>query len=127
MTTEGRLPDWETVRALLLRPRPPLRATVYALGKPVTGVRLGADDEGPAWAASWVDPSRFAGVHTADGEVVGEEPIGGRPTLVAEVRGLRGKGTSRVWVDRDTGAIVRVERMDDPAPLVVVELEEPGD
>lgn len=120
------LPDWEALRARMLAPKPALRATVYALGKPVARVRLGHDHEGPAWAAGWVDPSRLATIATATGEVVGTEEIAGRPTLVADVRGLRGRGPVRAWVDAATGTIVRLERADDPVPLVVVDLEDPA-
>jgi len=38
------------------------------------------------------------------------------------VRGLRGaKTVLRLWVDQEVGAIVRMERVDDPAPLVVLD------
>ena len=42
--------------------------------------------------------------------------------MIAEVRGLRGATTTmRLWVDEELGCIVRMERVDDPAPLVVLD------
>ena len=40
---------------------------------------------------------------------------------MAEVQGLRGSATMRVWVDEEIGCIVRMERADDPSPLVVLD------
>jgi hypothetical protein len=77
---------------------------------------------GEAWITSAVEPRRFVRLEDAYGEVTGREDIGSRPCLIAEVRGLRGaKTVLRLWVDQEVGAIVRMERVDDPAPLVVLD------
>lgn len=74
------------------------------------------------WLASAIEPWRHLSLPGVEGVVVGREAIGGRTALVAETRGLRGpKVTSRIWVDEAIGVIVRVERVDDPAPLLVLE------
>jgi ferredoxin--NADP+ reductase len=65
---------------------------------------------------------RLAALDTAEGVLTGTEVVAGRPCTIAEVPGLRGgKATIRTWVDDATGCIVRMERTDDPAPLVVVD------
>ena len=45
---------------------------------------------------------------------------------IAEVTGVKGRSPVKVWIDAVTGSIVRLERLDDPAPLVVVEGLETG-
>lgn len=114
-------PDWEQVRALMLAPKPPLVATVYAIGKDPANVALGVPDPGPAWAVAWVDPSRLGALAGATGTVVGADTEAGRDRWIAEVTGLKGKTPVKVWIDAETGAIVRLERLDDPAPLIMVE------
>jgi hypothetical protein len=113
----------------MLAPKPPFAFTAYAIGRdPLrlrysdgtfriaeTGTRL----VGEAWVTSAVEPQRFVRLRDADGEVTGREDVG-RPCLVAEVRGLRGATTMRLWVDEEVGCIVRMERVDDPAPLLVL-------
>lgn len=120
------LPDWEALVALLRSPKPRLRATVYAMGKDPARVDLGAEDPGPAWAAAWVDPARLAVLSRSTGRAVGHDREAGRDRWIAEVTGLKGRSPVKVWVDAGTGSIVRLERLDDPAPLVVVEGLEAG-
>jgi hypothetical protein len=116
---EAGLPDWEAVRARMLAPKPPLRATAYAIGKPTVEAAL--PDAGPTWALSALDPARFATLPGATGAITGRETASGRNCVVAEVVGLRGKGAVRLWIDEEMGAILRMERADDPAPLVVLD------
>ena len=75
---------------------------------------------GEAWITSAVEPQRFVRLRDAHGEVTGREQVG-RPSLIAEVRGLRGSTTMRLWIDEEVGCIVRMERVNDPAPLVVLD------
>jgi hypothetical protein len=114
-------------------PKPPLACTGYAIGKDPVRIRYdgrgrfsqqgtGEAIEGQAWLTSAVEPGRYAGLAAAHGSITDREVVSGRPTLVAEVVGLRGgKGTLRVWIDEELGCIVRMERTDDPAPLVVLD------
>lgn len=121
---EPPLPTWDDVLALLRSPKPAdLTASVYAVGKPPTRVDLGAGDPGPAWAVAWVDPARLATLGTSTGTVTGSDVEGDRRRWIASVEGLRGPAAVRVWVDAATGSVVRLERFDDPAPLVVVDLD----
>ncbi|MGZ4149509.1 MAG: hypothetical protein ACXVQJ_05680 [Actinomycetota bacterium] len=125
--------DWEALRALMATPKPPLTCTGYAIGKEPLKVRLdgagrctrvqtGEDLAGESWLTSALEPARFATLATAKGLLTGTEVVAGRPCTIAEVQGLRGGKTPvRTWVDDATGCIVRMERTDDPAPLVVVE------
>ena len=115
------LPSWGELLELLRSPKGALRATVYAMGKDPAPVDLGAEDPGPSWAVAWVAPARLAVLPTATGRAVGRDREGGRDRWVAEVAGLKGPSPVKVWIDAATGAIVRLERLDDPAPLVVVE------
>jgi hypothetical protein len=116
----------------MLGPKPPLTFTAYAIGRDPVRVRYddgafvhadtGSALVGEAWITSAVEPKRFVRLADAFGEVTGAEDIGGRRCVVAEVRGLRGaKTVLRVWVDDEVGSIVRMERVDDPAPLVVLD------
>ncbi len=75
------------------------------------------------WVKSMIHPTLLAYLDVADGEVEASERIGDRDTLVARVSGLRHEGgpPMRLWVDRGTGVILRIERVDDPAPLMVIE------
>ena len=129
MTT---LPDWPTVRAQMLAPKPSLTFTAYAIGHEPMKVRyrdgafLHAENDAPiageAWITSAVEPKRFVRLGDAYGEVTGREDIGTRSCVIAEVRGLRGATTVlRLWVDEEVGSIVRMERVEDPAPLVVLD------
>lgn len=111
--------DWHELRARMLGPKPALSARVYALGKPPTEVAL--PDDGPGWALAALDPARYTGLAGAEGTVTGAAREAGRTCVVADVVGLRGRGTVRVWVDEATGAIVRMERPPDPTPLLVIE------
>ena len=100
----------------MLAPKPPIAFTAYAIGRDPLKVRY--DEEGTfriaetgkqlvgeAWITSAIEPQRFV-----------------RPCVIAEVRGLRGATTTmRLWVDEELGCIVRMERVDDPAPLVVLD------
>jgi hypothetical protein len=82
--------------------------------------------EGEAWLTSAIEPSRFAALAQVDGVIVGTEVIGSRTTTIAEVAGLRGgRARFRVWIDDETGCILRLERTDDPAPLVFLDGFEP--
>lgn len=136
------LPGWPVVRDLMLGPKPPLSCTAYGLGKP-NAVRVTHDgvggwtlDDGHrsteatlSWARSAVEPSRYANLANADGEVLRKEREGSRDALVVEIAGLRRPGGAplRTWVDEATGAILRMERIDDPAPIVLVlDLREEG-
>jgi hypothetical protein len=116
----------------MLGPKPPLTFTAYAIGRDPVKVRYdegtfvhvdsGSPLVGEAWITSAVEPKRFVRLADAYGEVTGAEEIGARPCVIAEVRGLRGaKTVLRIWVDREVGSIVRMERVDDPAPLVVLD------
>jgi hypothetical protein len=112
-------------------PKPSLTCTGYAIGKEPLRVRLeagrcrradgGEEIAGESWLTTALEPARFAALAGASGVLVAAEVVGGRACTVAEVEGLRGgRATIRVWVDDATGCIVRMERVDDPAPLVVV-------
>jgi hypothetical protein len=116
----------------MLAPKPPLACTAYAIGRDPLAVRYvdgefrlaetGTPLVGEAWVTSAIEPKRFVRLGAAYGEVTDREDIGGRPCLVAEVQGLRGSTTvMRLWVDEQVGSIVRMERVDDPAPLVVLD------
>ena len=126
------LPDWTTVRTHMLAPKPALTFTAYAIGHEPMKVRyrdgafLHAENDAPiageAWITSAVEPKRFVRLADAYGEIVGREDVGARACVIAEVRGLRGATTVlRLWVDEEIGSIVRMERVDDPAPLVVLD------
>jgi hypothetical protein len=126
------LPDWPSVRDRMLAPKPPLAFTAYAIGRDPVRVRYidgaflhaesGSPLVGEAWITSAIEPRRFVRLEDAYGEVMGREDVGARGCLIAEVRGLRGaKTVLRLWVDEEVGAIVRMERVDDPAPLVVLD------
>jgi len=126
------LPDWPQLRERMLAPKPPISFTAYAIGRDPLKVRYDGDGTfriaetgtqlvGEAWITSAVEPQRFVRLRDAYGEVTGREQMD-RPCLVAEVRGLRGATTTmRLWVDEEVGCIVRMERVDDPAPLVVLD------
>ena len=125
------LPDWPALRERMLAPKPALVFTAYAIGRDPLKIHYDGDGtfrvagsgttlQGEAWITSAVEPRRFVRLGDAHGEVTGREELG-RPCLVAEVRGLRGATTTmRLWVDEEVGCIVRMERIDDPAPLVVL-------
>jgi hypothetical protein len=126
------LPAWSVVRARMLSPKPALACTAYAIGRDPLQVRYedgefrlaetGTPLVGEAWVTSAIEPRRFVRLGDAHGEVTGREAIGARPCVVAEVRGLRGATTvMRLWIDEEVGSIVRMERVDDPAPLVVLD------
>lgn len=126
------VPEWPALRERMLGPKPPLTFTAYAIGRDPVKVRYddgafihvdtGSPLVGEAWITSAVEPKRFVRLADAYGEVMGSEDIGARPCVIAEVRGLRGATTVlRLWVDREVGSIVRMERVDDPAPLVVLD------
>ena len=136
------LPAWEDLRASMLAPKPALSCTVYGLGKP-HAVRVAHDglgrwelDDGHggseaslSWARSAIEPSRYPNLSLASGEVLRREREGARDAIVVEIAALRRRGGPPlvVWVDEATGAIVRMERRDDPAPLVfVMDLSEGG-
>jgi hypothetical protein len=133
----GALPGWEEVRALLLAPKPPLTCTAYAIGKDAVHVDFDGsggwtfrlpdgsehdDASALSWATSAVEPSRFATLTGATGTVESLEDVAGRSSYVAQVHGLRGgKAGHRIWIDAETGCVVRIERTDDPAPLVLLD------
>lgn len=136
------LPGWDEVRALMLSPKPALACTAYGLGKPHP-VRVshdghgrwtlddahGGDETTLSWARTALEPSRYANLAHASGEVLRREREGARDTFVVDVHELRRTGGPplRAWVDVATGAIVRMERIDDPAPLVLIlDLREEG-
>jgi hypothetical protein len=131
------LPDWQALRERMLGPKPPFTFTAYAIGRDPLKVRYdegtfvhvdtGSPLVGEAWITSAVEPKRFVRLADAYGEVTGSEDVGGRRCVIAEVRGLRGaKTVLRLWVDAELGSIVRMERVDDPAPLVVLDDLEVG-
>jgi len=133
------LPDWPAVRSRMLAPKPALAFTAYAIGREPVKVRYedgvfrhsenGSVLAGEAWITSAVEPRRFVRLEDAYGEVTGRQDVGARACLIAEVRGMRGASTVlRLWVDEEIGSIVRMERVDDPAPLVVLDdfVVEPG-
>ncbi len=119
--------------ALLLRPKPSLRCTAYAIGKAPVRVEYraggawvldeGSTDVGRAgWLAAAIEPWRHLSLPGVEGRVIGREDVGGRGALIVEAHGLRGPTVvSKIWVDEDTGVIVRIERLGDPAPLLVLE------
>jgi hypothetical protein len=125
------LPDWPELREHMLAPKPAFAFTAYAIGRDPLKLRYdgagsftlaetGRALVGEAWVTSAVEPQRFVRLRDADGEVTGREEVG-RPSWIAEVRGLRGSATMRLWIDEEVGCIVRLERADDPAPLVVLD------
>jgi hypothetical protein len=125
------LPDWLELRERMLAPKPAFVFTAYAIGRDPLKVRYDGSGSfllagtgtrlvGEAWVTSAVEPRRFVRLREAVGEVTGREDAR-RPALIAEVRGLRGSTTMRLWVDEEVGCIVRMERVDDPAPLVVLD------
>ena len=125
------LPDWPELREHMLAPKPAIRFTAYAIGRDPLKIHYdgrgsfrladsGRPLVGEAWVTSAVEPRRFVQLRDADGSVTGHERAR-RPAFVAEVQGLRGSATMRVWVDEEIGCIVRMERADDPAPLVVLD------
>lgn len=125
------LPDWPELREHMLAPKPAFAFTAYAIGRDPLKLRYdgagsftlaetGSALVGEAWVTSAVEPQRFVRLRDADGEVTGREEAG-RPSWIAEVRGLRGSATMRLWIDEEVGCIVRLERADDPAPLVVLD------
>ena len=129
------LPPWEALRARMLAPKPALTCTAYGLGKPHPvrathdgrgGWTLddghGADGASMAWARAAVEPARYANLAHATGEVVRREREGARTAIVAEIHELRRRGgpAIRAWIDEATGSILRMERLDDPAPIVLV-------
>ena len=126
------LPDWLQLRERMLAPKPPIAFTAYAIGRDPLKIRYdetgtfriaetGKQLVGEAWITSAIEPQRFVRLRDAHGEVTGREHLG-RPAVIAEVRGLRGATTTmRLWVDEELGCIVRMERVDDPAPLVVLD------
>ena len=127
------LPDWHQLRERMLAPKPPFAFTAYAIGRDPLKIRYdgqgtfrlaetGTRLVGEAWITSAVEPQRFVRLREADGHVTGRDGDAGRPCVIAEVRGLRGAATTmRLWVDEEVGCIVRMERVDDPAPLVVLD------
>lgn len=132
------LPDWPQLRERMLAPKPPFAFTAYAIGRDPLKVRYdgagtfliaetGTRLVGEAWITSAVEPHRFVRLREAFGEVTGRDTDAVRPCVIAEVRGLRGATTTmRLWVDEEVGCIVRMERVDDPAPLVVLDELELG-
>lgn len=131
----GDLPAWDAVRARMLAPKPALSCTVYGLGKPHP-VRASHDGRGGwtlddghgaaeaslSWARSALEPVRYANLNHASGEVIRREREGARDSLVVDIHELRRPGgpALKAWVDEATGSVVRMERLDDPAPLVLV-------
>jgi hypothetical protein len=123
------LPDWPTVRERMLAPKPPLVCTAYAIGRDPLRIHYadgtfrlpsGSPLVGEAWITSAIEPRRFVRLGEADGAVTGREDVG-RACVIAEVRGLRGATAMRLWIDEEIGCIRRMERADDPAPLVVLD------
>jgi hypothetical protein len=125
------LPDWPELRARMLAPKPALTFTAYAIGRDPLKVRYDGEGSyrlaetrrrlvGEAWITSAIEPRRFVRLQHAEGVVTGREQAP-RPAIVAEVRGLRGATTMRLWIDEEVGCIVRMERVDDPAPLIVLD------
>ena len=135
MSDGSGLPPWGALRARMLAPKPALACTAYGLGKP-DPVRVSHDGQGawvlddghggdPAslsWARSALEPVRYANLARAAGEVIRREREGSRDSVVVDIHELRRPGgpALRAWVDEATGAIVRMERLDDPAPIVLV-------
>jgi hypothetical protein len=111
----------------MLVPKPPAACWAFAIGKAPIRVAAG-DDVGamPGWLASALEPSRFPALASSQGSVLTSEIVDGRPALVVEVRGLRGKMPLRLWVDAGIGTIVRMERTDDAAPLLVLDGLDPA-
>jgi hypothetical protein len=125
------LPDWPELRERMLAPKPAFMFTAYAIGRDPLKVRYdgagaftlaetGTTLVGEAWVTSAVEPQRFVRLRDAQGQVTGREETG-RPSVIAEVQGLRGSTTMRLWIDEEVGCIVRMERVNDPAPLVVLD------
>ena len=125
------LPAWPELRDRMLAPKPAFVFTAYAIGRDPLKVRYdgagsftlaetGSTLVGEAWVTSAVEPQRFVRLRDAHGEVTGREETG-RPSVIAEVQGLRGSTTMRLWIDEEVGCIVRMERVNDPAPLVVLD------
>ncbi|MDP9185660.1 MAG: hypothetical protein M3O29_08340 [Actinomycetota bacterium] len=125
------LPDWPELRARMLAPKPAVTFIAYTIGRDPLNVRYDGEGSfilaetgrqlvGEAWITSAIEPRRFVRLHHAEGVVTGREQAR-RPAIVAEVRGLRGATTMRLWIDEEVGCIVRMERVDDPAPLIVLD------
>jgi hypothetical protein len=115
----------------MLAPKPAVTFTAYAIGRDPLKVRYDGEGSfrlaetgrqlvGEAWITSAIEPRRFVRLQHAEGVVTGREQAT-RPAIVAEVRGLRGATTMRLWIDEEVGCIVRMERVDDPAPLIVLD------
>lgn len=129
------LPDWPSLRQRMFAPKPALRFTAYAIGKdPLRAQtdgegRLFRDDGVPeeltglGWLRSAIEPRLFAYLDGAEGDVLARERTGGREAIVVEVTGLRREGGAafRLWVDEETGVVLRMERTGDPAPLLVLD------
>jgi hypothetical protein len=130
------------VRSSMLAAKPALGCTVYGLGKPYP-VRAAHDGHGRwtlddghggneaslSWARSALEPARYRNLANSSGTVLRREREGDRGALVVEIEGLRREGGPALmaWVDETTGSILRMERLDDPAPVVLVlDLREEG-
>jgi hypothetical protein len=66
------------------------------------------------WVKAAVDGRRMANLDEATGTVVGRETVGDRSCWVTEVEGLRSRDDAvfRLWVDAETGVILRMSRPD---------------
>jgi hypothetical protein len=85
------------------------------------------------WAKSMIQGRLVAYLGDASGTVVGRELVEGRPCWIADVVGLRrDQSTSfRLWIDEETGMILRLTRAEPPprqvrlTELTFGSLEEP--
>jgi hypothetical protein len=81
------------------------------------------------WVKSLIQGRLIAYMADVTGEVVDSEMAEGRSCWVAEVRGLKANQADaafRLWVDAETGIIVRLERTDLPGAVVRLESIEFG-
>jgi len=81
------------------------------------------------WVKSMIQGRLIAYLTESTGHVVDSEMVEGRSCRVAEVRGLRAnqpEATFRLWVDAETGIIVRLQRTDLTDAVVRLEAIEFG-
>jgi hypothetical protein len=72
------------------------------------------------WAKQAFEPWGYE-LDRAKGAVVAREESAGREAIMVDVDGLKGSVTFRLWVDEETGIILRMERADEPAPILVLD------
>jgi hypothetical protein len=86
--------------------------------------RIGGGETGAPHTRGWIlpafEPWRYD-LQRATGSVLERQTVAGRTSVVADVEGLKGSVTFRLWIDDEAGIILRMERADEPAPLLVLD------